>query len=228
MEPQSRTVLGVKHPRELLPRLVRNHGVLEDARRVNEANEVRGVLRHPRVYCLLRAHVQLGLLNLDPHLASPALDVLPPLHVQVAHLRRPRQELKLELRSVLALSESLLLLRPIEKPLAHDQAQRTVAARDANNAFFWHLELALGLFVAGRHVLSPDVPTRWPSSIAAVLDGRGRAQLHVIEAEGRLPEELRRHIGDDVPVICALDVNQLNGELVLLAKGVAVTVQARA
>mmetsp|Transcript_20141 Transcript_20141/g.45868 ORF Transcript_20141/g.45868 Transcript_20141/m.45868 type:complete len:437 (+) Transcript_20141:688-1998(+) len=218
-------VLAVVHRLKLLPGLVRQHRVLEDTCRVDEAYDVGGVGGDPLVNGALRPHVQLALLHVDTHGRGPILNVLPPAHVQVADLHRAGQEMDCKLGIVAPATRCLLLLCQIQDPLSHNKAQGAVAARDADDTLFEQLELdARRLVGVGRH-LAHDVAPGRPVVANAVLDWVRVAEADGVDPEGAHAENLGADVGVHHLVIRQLRVDKVNGELQLLSSGVAEAVQ---
>mmetsp|Transcript_64004 Transcript_64004/g.179076 ORF Transcript_64004/g.179076 Transcript_64004/m.179076 type:complete len:201 (+) Transcript_64004:780-1382(+) len=192
---------------ELLPSLVRDHGVLEHAGGVDEANQVR---RHPLdilVHGSLRAHVHGALLDRNPQLLRLPLNLLPIRHVHVAHLRRPRKKMDRELRLVAPTAGGFLLLDGLQQPQAHDQAQRAVAAGDRDDALGGDDELDPCLLVVVRRHLPCHVPAGGLGDSLPRSDRVGEAMSNGVHTEGRHPEKLREHVGDRLGAIRELHID---------------------
>mmetsp|Transcript_33054 Transcript_33054/g.103099 ORF Transcript_33054/g.103099 Transcript_33054/m.103099 type:complete len:510 (+) Transcript_33054:533-2062(+) len=165
--------LDVQHRLELLPRLVEEHRVLDDARRVDKARQPGSHGLDELVHLLLLAAIALDLLDRDPQLLTHSLDLLPIGHVPAVDLRRAGQELD---------GEALPSLLPglVQQPDAKHEAHPAVATRDGNDAIVRHLEVRPILVGLRRHL-----PHHVPPAVE---------EADVVVAKGLVAEDL----GDEV------------------------------
>mmetsp|Transcript_76030 Transcript_76030/g.222890 ORF Transcript_76030/g.222890 Transcript_76030/m.222890 type:complete len:439 (+) Transcript_76030:737-2053(+) len=180
---------------ELLRVLVVDHGVPKHARGVDEAHEVRCHRPDVLLHSFPRAHVAALLGDLDAQLVSHGLHFLPVGHVLIVDLHGARQELDGELLAA-------LLLGLLEQPRAHDEAQGSVAARDADDALLRQLELRPVLVGLRRHL---------PQHVPALVE-----DAHGVVAEGLVSEDLGHDVFGVLRPQGPLGVNVLDRALDLL------------
>mmetsp|Transcript_60998 Transcript_60998/g.178393 ORF Transcript_60998/g.178393 Transcript_60998/m.178393 type:complete len:309 (+) Transcript_60998:736-1662(+) len=202
--------LGVPDLVKERPREVEDHGVVQNAGRVDEGRQVRGALLDELVHRGRVAAVAPALLHLDVQRLGVGLDRLPRGHVPVADLAGPGEELDAQLLAVLPGAVRLLDAR--EDPEAHDLGERAVAARDRDDALAGELDAREALLVGPREDLPVDVAP-------VVEDAEG------VMAEGLQAEDVGRQPRDALLGQGPLRVDVLNGDVQLQAGHVAHAVQ---
>mmetsp|Transcript_87692 Transcript_87692/g.225964 ORF Transcript_87692/g.225964 Transcript_87692/m.225964 type:complete len:216 (+) Transcript_87692:605-1252(+) len=165
---------------KLLPRLARQHRVLQDASSVDDARDVRRVLRDEALNGLCLGDVALHVVHTDVQSSGLLHDLRPSLRLSVADDRGARQQLDREAHGRKPGVFPVFPLGHLEQVQGEDLGERAVAAGDGDDARARHLERGGARLVVLALYLAHDIS-------AAVQDANG------VLPEGLLAEQLRGH-----------------------------------